>query len=164
MKQVNQMDQQRGFVLIEAMIAMLIFSLGILGMVAMGGTAVSAQSDAQYRTEAANLANEISSTIALNVGPSGSPTYLTNLNSFQHQPGGTCGAFTGAPSANADVLAWISKASGAGSGLPGATATSQQIIVTLPPVEPGRVDITVCWRAPSDAVWRKLSLVTYVNQ
>ena len=44
--------RQRGFFLIEAMVAMLIFALGILGLVAMGGTAVASQSDAQYRTEA----------------------------------------------------------------------------------------------------------------
>ena len=42
---------QGGFFLIEAMVAILIFALGILGLVAMGGTAVSSQSDAQYRTE-----------------------------------------------------------------------------------------------------------------
>ena len=50
---------QHGFFLLEALIALLIFSLGILGMVGMGGAAIAAQSDAQYRTEAANYANEI---------------------------------------------------------------------------------------------------------
>ena len=53
--------RQGGFFLIEAMVAILIFALGILGLVAMGGTAVSSQSDAQYRTEAAGLADSIAS-------------------------------------------------------------------------------------------------------
>ena len=41
------------------MVAILIFALGILGLVAMGGTAVTTQSDAQYRTEASSLADAI---------------------------------------------------------------------------------------------------------
>ena len=56
---------QSGMMLIEALIAILIFSLGILGMVAMGSVAIAAQSDSQYRTEAANYANEIASEIAM---------------------------------------------------------------------------------------------------
>jgi len=39
-------------VLLEALIGILIFSLGILSMVALGATAVNVQADAQYRTEA----------------------------------------------------------------------------------------------------------------
>jgi hypothetical protein len=58
---------QGGFFLIEAMVAILIFALGILGLVAMGGTAVSSQSDAQYRTEASTLADAIASEIALGI-------------------------------------------------------------------------------------------------
>jgi type IV pilus assembly protein PilV len=157
------MKQQRGFVLIEAMVAILIFSLGILGMVAMGGTAVTAQSDAQYRTEAAALAEDIASSIALNAGLPGTPVFQANVESYAHLPGGACGAFTGTPSANPNVLAWVAKATAAGSGLPGATNTSQQIVITAPPADFNRIDITVCWRAPSDQAWRRLSLVKYVN-
>ena len=58
---------QGGFFLIEAMVAILIFALGILGLVAMGGTAVSSQSDAQYRTEASSLADAIAGEIALGI-------------------------------------------------------------------------------------------------
>jgi type IV pilus assembly protein PilV len=157
------MKQQRGFVLIEAMIAILIFSLGILGMVAMGGTAVSAQSDAQYRTEAAALAEDIASDIALNAGLPSSPAFQVNIDSYAHLTGGACGAFTGAPSGNPKVTAWVNRVTAAGTGLPGATATSQQILVTAPPADFNRIDITVCWRGPSDTAWRRLSLVKYVN-
>ena len=64
---VRRAPAQGGFFLIEAMVAILIFSLGILGLVAMGGTAVSSQSDAQYRTEASSLADAIAGQIALGV-------------------------------------------------------------------------------------------------
>jgi type IV pilus assembly protein PilV len=47
---------QSGIVLLEALIGILIFSLGVLSMVALGATAVTVQADAQYRTEAMNLA------------------------------------------------------------------------------------------------------------
>ena len=53
--------------LIEALIAILIFSLGILSLVAIQTAAMSAQNDAQYRVEAANFANQMMSQIWLNV-------------------------------------------------------------------------------------------------
>jgi len=43
-------QSQQGVFLIEALLGILIFSLGVLAMVALGTTAVSAQSDAQFRT------------------------------------------------------------------------------------------------------------------
>src|SRR4051812_23324184 len=105
MQRPNRRPQQ-GFFLLEALIAILIFSLGILGMVAMGGAAIAAQSDAQYRTEAATLANEIASKISLNVDRSSAVNLAATLTPFEHQPGGTNCAFTGNASANALVAAW----------------------------------------------------------
>ena len=51
--------QQSGMILIEALLAILIFSLGILALVGLQATAVKQSADAKYRTEAALLANEI---------------------------------------------------------------------------------------------------------
>lgn len=45
--------------LLEAMIAILIFSLGVLGIVGMQASAVAATRDAKYRTDASLLANQI---------------------------------------------------------------------------------------------------------
>lgn len=50
---------QSGVMLLEAMIAILIFSLGVLGVVAMQAMAVSASRDAKYRADAALLADEL---------------------------------------------------------------------------------------------------------
>src|SRR5204863_894141 len=77
---------QRGFFLNEAMVAILIFALGILGLVAMGGTAVSSQSDAQYRTEASSLADAIAGEIALNINRSSPATKAASVAAFVHQP------------------------------------------------------------------------------
>src|SRR6218665_3648235 len=50
---------QDGVMLIEALIAILIFSVGVLGIIGLQASAVKASSDAQYRSEAALLANEL---------------------------------------------------------------------------------------------------------
>ena len=50
---------QGGVMLLEAMIGILIFSLGVLALVAMQAVSISNVSNARYRSEAAFLANEI---------------------------------------------------------------------------------------------------------
>ena len=90
---------QRGFFLIEAMVAILIFSLGILGLVAMGGTAIGAQSDSRYRTDAASLASEIANRIALSVDRSDSAVFpqalKDSLLTYAYNPSGGDCAFSG---------------------------------------------------------------------
>ncbi|MGH8798299.1 MAG: type IV pilus modification protein PilV [Caldimonas sp.] len=160
---------QKGFLLIEAMVAVLIFSLGVLGMVAMSGTAVSAQSDSRYRTMASSLADEIASKIALSVDRTNDTTLLTSVLTFQHQATevvpGSC-IFSGGASLDPQVIAWAAKAHTVGAGLPGlpgASATSQQIVVDNSATGFNRVQITVCWKAPSDTAMRRHTLVTYIN-
>jgi type IV pilus assembly protein PilV len=50
---------QSGVMLIEALIALLIFSIGVLGIIGLQSTAVKVSGDARYRSEAALLANEL---------------------------------------------------------------------------------------------------------
>lgn len=50
---------QQGVALIEVMVSLLIFSLGVLGMVAMQGKAITYTVDAENRSRAAMLANDI---------------------------------------------------------------------------------------------------------
>ena len=47
---------QRGVALLEALIAILVFSFGVLGLVAILAGSIRATNDARYRAEAANLA------------------------------------------------------------------------------------------------------------
>jgi type IV pilus assembly protein PilV len=157
------MKHQRGVFLLEALVAILIFSLGVLGMVAMGAASVAAQSDAQYRTEAANLASEISSDIALTVVRPDLDTFQAALTAFQHHPttSGNCN-FAGSASTSPVVTSWASKVSSA-AGLPGASSGGQQILVnTAGGVN--RIQVTVCWQAPTDRAPRRHTLVTYVSR
>ena len=57
--QVARLNQQSGVVLLEALLAILVFSLGILALVGLQATAVKQSTDAKYRSEAALLANDL---------------------------------------------------------------------------------------------------------
>lgn len=54
---------QQGVTLLEVLVSLLIFSIGILGMVALQARAVQYSVDAEDRTRAAAVANEIVSTM-----------------------------------------------------------------------------------------------------
>jgi type IV pilus assembly protein PilV len=146
---------QGGMFLLEALIAILVFSFGILGLIAMGSTAIASQADAQYRSDAATFANEIASKIALNVDLSAPPLSIQNsLQAFAHQPvvaDGFCG-FAGAASTSPIVLGWVDEVRGAAAGvagLPGATSLSQSIVVDTSQANYSVVTVTVCWIPPS---------------
>lgn len=49
--------RQTGSYLLEALIAILIFSFGVLGLIGLLGSSIRITNDARYRSEAANLAN-----------------------------------------------------------------------------------------------------------
>jgi type IV pilus assembly protein PilV len=157
---------QQGVFLIEALIGILVFSLGVLAMVALGTAAVSAQSDAQYRTEAANLTNEIASQIALRADrlprdtPADELAALTaSLTPFNHNLGGTVCNFTAAASSEALVTAWVVKVAAA---LPNVIVRGMQVDTTTLAAF-GGVSVTVCWQGPTDKSVRSHTLVTYVN-
>jgi len=164
--------------LIEALLGILIFSLGILSLVAMQTAAVSAQSDARYRIDAANLADQIISEISLNVNSLPVPPATlaasklasqASVAAFQHQATGAIAScdFSGAVSASPLVTAWVNTVTGAGTGLPGATAAMQQITVTpvADSVGPAysRVSVTVCWQAPIDAAPHRHTVVAMIG-
>jgi type IV pilus assembly protein PilV len=50
---------QVGSALLEALVAILIFSFGVLGLIGILASSIRATNDARYRAEAANLANAV---------------------------------------------------------------------------------------------------------
>jgi type IV pilus assembly protein PilV len=170
---------QSGFMIIEALIAILIFSLGILGMIAMGGTAIGAQSDARYRTDATRLTENMANRIEVNVVRSVDPSLAvreaalrTSLADFVHQPNGTACNFSGPDAASplvTGVTGWVSEVMTVGAsapGLPGAITAGQQITIANTAAGFNRVEITVCWKDPGTAAgtpMRRHTLVTFVN-
>ena len=58
MKRMIATDMQQGMALIEGLIAILIFSLGILGVVGLQAANVKQAADAKHRVDASFLANQ----------------------------------------------------------------------------------------------------------
>jgi len=58
MKKTISLKQQEGALLVEGMIAILIFSLGILAIVGLQAASIRHTSDAKYRVDASFAANE----------------------------------------------------------------------------------------------------------
>jgi len=113
--------RQLGFTLIEVLVSILIFSGGILGMVAMQARAVQISSDSENRNRAASLANELASNMwAMHSGDVTSALLTTYYNN------------TWLPEV-ASVLP-----SGVGSAVLGTTGTSA-----------GVVTITINWVGPN---------------
>jgi type IV pilus assembly protein PilV len=53
------LNNQKGSMLLEVLVAILIFSFGILGIVGLQAASIKSVSDAKYRTDASFLANEL---------------------------------------------------------------------------------------------------------
>ena len=163
MKPVPSTFGPRGMMMIEALMAILIFSLGILGMVGVNALAVASQSDAQYRTNANKFATEIINQIWVNVDRSSEAATALALGAFQHQPGGAACAFAGNPSTAPLITNWVAAVMASGTGLPGATAAMQQIKVVNTVAGMNEVTVTVCWKAPGDAVARRHVMKSLIN-
>lgn len=111
----------RGAMLIEVLVAILIFSIGVLALVGLQAQMTHAQSSAKSRADATYLANEL-------IGVMWSDT--TNLSSYD-----TCDGY-------ARCSEWQAKVANA---LPKGAGTIDVVDATT-----GEVTITVRWTSPSD--------------
>jgi len=169
---------QRGSFMLEALIGMVLFFLGVLTMIALQANSIAIQADSQYRTEAGNLADQILGEINLNSRDGTGTVNSVALATFSHQPtGGTttcrllatdatanndCCNFSGQVSANPLVTAWVASAStNTATRLPGSGATRQQIVVNT--ATANQVTVTVCWQGPKDARPRFHRVIGYIN-
>lgn len=174
---------QRGSFLLEALIGILIFFLGVLTMIALQASSIAIQADSQYRSEAGNLVDQILGQINLNSRDSTGAVNAVTLLSFSHQPtGGTstcrllstdananadCCTFSGGDSTNPLVTTWVASVStDAATRLPGSTSATadpkrQQIVVNTG--QANQVIVTVCWQGPKDARPRFQRVIGYVN-
>ncbi len=162
MKPLRSWHDQQGIMLIEGIIGMLIFLVGILAMLGLQASAIAVQSDAQYRIEAAKQVDRLLGEISVTVDRSSDAALLASLQLFQHQPSGTACNYSGGASTQAAIADWVTAlTSTTSTRLPGATAVMQQVIVNA--ANFNQVTITVCWQAPNDTVPRRHTVVSYVN-
>ena len=126
-----------GFTMIEVLVALLVFSLGVLGLVAIQATATRMANDARDKAVATFLADQILARMLIS-----DPT--TALSFAHHATGTTACNPTGAASTNATVTAWLTEVT---QQLPNAGSTLQQIVVTAP----NEVTVRLCWQNGEDA-------------
>ena len=107
MKPMRTRNSQAGVMLLEALIAILIFSVGILAIVGMQATAVQDLGEAKYRTEAAFLANRA---VAQMWGAIGTDPNKVQANLTKY-------AYGGSGSPPAPLVDWVDSVEAA---LPGA--------------------------------------------
>jgi type IV pilus assembly protein PilV len=164
---------QQGIVLIEVLVAALLFMLGVLGLIGVAAKTVSSQSDMEYRTQAASLISQMMDTIWLNVDRTSATSVVTSLTAFQHRPvlTGTCD-FTGADSGLAAVTDWVAKVqdgaivppatvANPATRMPGATTAMQQIQFNA--ANNNEVTIRLCWQSSKDAAPRQHVMRAYIN-
>jgi Tfp pilus assembly protein PilV len=114
---------QDGSILLEALIAILLFSMGMLALAGVQAAAIKNAADAKYRAEASFLASQIIAQMWAE-----NPATLAN---YRHNPTtvGRCN-YAGGASGNANVVTWVGSAGNPGTvagNLPNAGAGRQQI-------------------------------------
>ncbi len=130
---LTRSKKQSGVMLLEAMISILIFSIGILAIVGLQAASVKRAGDAKYRSDASLLANQLIGQMWV---ADRTPAALqTNFSS----PSGA--AYT----------AWLSYVNTA---LPGASATPPTVtfVTSAGTTVPSSVaTVTIFWNAPNEA-------------
>lgn len=147
-------QSQQGVSLLEALISVLIFSVGILALVALQATSMRAANDAKFRADASYLANQLIGRMW---------TDRANLANYAHNTAGafTCDAKVGttvAAPANASLAAWLATVAAT---LPGATSGAHRVVVGA---GTNLVTITMCWQAGNDPRdVRQFDITTQIN-
>ena len=136
---------QSGVMLLEALIGILIFSLGILAMVSMQAVGIKLATDSRDRAEASNLATQLVGEMWLN---------RAALASYQYSGSGT------APVA---LTNWITQVDAA---LPDAAANPPIVTVGASPLGASvgtQTTVTLRWRSPTEATVHQFVMTAYIN-
>jgi type IV pilus assembly protein PilV len=126
----------RGVVLIEILVAVVLFSIGVLGLIGVQIASMKNVGESQYRVEAAMLANSL----AAQMRTSPAATRATDFAS----PGGT------------RYATWKNSVT---STLPGAGATPPSVDTSTYPT----VTVTITWRAINDTATRQYVATTTLD-
>lgn len=144
----SRFHKQSGAMLLEALIGILIFSIGILSMIGLQAASISNNANATYRSEASYLANQIISQMW---------TDQANLASYSLNPtAASCPAGTNT-SVNANVNSWLADV--ARLPQPGTGALKQSIAIGAGNV----VTVTLCWQAPNETVKHNFVASAQIN-
>lgn len=137
---------QKGIVLLEALVAILIFSLGILGLIGLQAVSIQNTSESQFRVEAANLANTVLAQIR-------TADPLTRVNLFQTNGGSVTVGYT----------AWYNRVADPSTGLPGAAVAANRPTVVFSGAGNDTVTVTMIWQAKTDSGTRQHVVTTLID-
>lgn len=155
MKTNTQIQSQKGSALLEALFAILIFSLGILALLGLQAVSIKNSIDAKYRSDASYLANQIIGQMWVD---------RTHIDDYGHFQAGPICAFTGA--ASADVGGWVTPVTQwltqVTELLPGSAANKTQITVNTVGTAK-QVKVTVCWKAPQETSTHNFVATAQIN-
>lgn len=129
---------QEGVMLIEALIGILIFSIGILALIGMQAVAMKNTSDARFRSEAAFLATEV-------VGQ----MWVDRANLGLYATAGY------APRDN-----WVNRVAAT---LPGINVAGNVLVPTIGVGAGNEVTVTIWWQQPGETVSRRLQMINRIN-
>jgi len=128
----------RGFTLLEVLVSLLVFSLGVLALVAIQATATRMATDARERSTATFLADQLLARMLIS-----DPHAAADFN---HRPSGsTACSPSGPPSGNAVVSGWLGEVA---AQLPNAPEGQQQVRVDA---ATGLVTVRLCWQNGNEA-------------
>lgn len=132
---------QQGSVLLEALIGILIFSMGILAIVGLQATSIKLASDAKYRSDASLLANQL-------IGKMwGSDRTAATLKSA-YESGSTYNA-------------WASQVQAT---LPGVSGSNLPVVsVSTAASSVGQVTVTVYWQSPAESNRHTYNLIAQIQ-
>jgi type IV pilus assembly protein PilV len=143
---------QSGVVLIEALLGILIFSIGILALIGMQSVAVKNTVDARYRTEAAYLASGVVSQMRLDMA---NLTLYPDSNTSSYAP----------------RTAWRNQVEAM---LPGINIASVQRVPSISLVPgptyagdadaPSQITVVVRWLQPGETQERKFEIVSMLSR
>jgi type IV pilus assembly protein PilV len=144
---------QNGLVLLESLVAILIFSIGILALVGMQASAINNVSDSKYRSTAGFLADSIIGTIWAT-----SPVLIndSNVSESKPDPNFCTPACAGTTASSPAVIAWVS---GVMDALPNASGANAPTIA----VSGAMVTVTVSWQPPRSPTVHRHSVTAFVN-
>jgi len=146
-RQAVPVAHQRGVSLIEVLVAIVLFAFGILGIIGLQAKSIGAVGDANNRSQAALLGEQILGKMWAD---------RANLNAYALNAGDSvCAAGTNLTT-NVAVVAWLAELAAA---LPSVDQFGQQIEIDQNQI----VTVTLCWQGPTDPGVRRFTLTTQIS-
>jgi len=126
--------------LIEALIAILIFSIGILAVVGMQSVAIKSVTESKYRSEAALLSQELIAQMWLDQHIDGTGTNTSNVTNANYN-------YPGSGAVPARLTSWVARVQ----RLPGTVAFPPKVTLSNITTQGATVTVEIRWQLPEEA-------------